>query len=77
MTEIPLDREKTSQYLVPISAKDGGGRAGYATVRVNVADQADHRPCFKQAEYKSNVYSSALEHSYVIQVCTHTYHFFL
>lgn len=66
-----LDREEMAVYAVPIVAKDGGGRAGYCVLRVNVADQGDQRPLFKLNDYKANIYVTAELDSTVLQV-SHT-----
>ena len=67
-TGVPLDREHTSLYVVPVVARDGGGRAGFAKVRVNVADKGDQRPKFAQQEFTANVYCTAEENSHVVNV---------
>ena len=67
-TERPLDREVSSLYHVPIVARDGGGRVGYTMVRVNVADQGDHKPQFIMSEYKANIYASTEIDASVLQV---------
>ena len=68
LTNVPLDREYTSLYIVPVVARDGGGRAGFAKVRVNVADQGDQIPKFTQEEFRANVYSTSEQHTHVINV---------
>lgn len=68
MSKQPLDRERQSKYLVPVVAKDGGGRAGYTTLKINVADLGDHKPYFHMAQYKANVYETAKPGTIVLQV---------
>ncbi|ELU08218.1 hypothetical protein CAPTEDRAFT_222745 [Capitella teleta] len=63
-----LDREKHPQHLVPVAATDGGGRMGYVTVIVNVADQGDSEPQFKLQEYKANVFADAEIGSVILKV---------
>ena len=63
-----LDREHVSRYLVPIVARDGGGRAGYTSVTVNVADQGDFRPLFLLTNYKTNIYSNTSVDTSIITV---------
>lgn len=56
VTKVSLDREKQKLYEIPVMATDGGGRSGFLTVRVKVADQNDNAPVFILKEYKSNIY---------------------
>ena len=67
-TKIPLDREVAALYQVPVVARDGGGRTGYTIVRVNVADQGDHKPEFIMSEYKANVYAETEVGRSILQV---------
>ena len=67
-----LDREHVSRYLVPIVARDGGGRAGYTSVTVNVADQGDFRPLFLLTNYKTNIYSNTSVDASIITVSDST-----
>ncbi len=69
-TRRALDRETRALYTIPVLARDGGGRVGYSSVRVNVADQADHKPQFKIGEYKANVYAYADSGTPVLEVGT-------
>lgn len=39
-------------------ATDGGGRSGFATLRVHVADENDNPPMFVYKEYKAVIYSN-------------------
>ena len=72
-TAAVLDRELTSQYVIPIAAQDGGGRAGYTTVRVTVADMGDNKPHFLLANYRTNVYATAEPRDDVIKVSQRCY----
>ena len=67
-TKAVLDREASAQYVVPVVARDGGGRTGYTQVRVNVADKGDHSPQFQLDQYKANVYADAPLHTSILQV---------
>ena len=67
-TREPLDREAASLYILSVVVRDGGGRATYTTLRVNVADAADHTPRFRVDEYKANVYASVSSGSSILQV---------
>lgn len=50
-----LDREKQKIYEIPVMATDGGGKAGFLTVRVKVLDENDNSPKFYLREYKSSI----------------------
>ncbi len=67
-TKVRLDREQQILYQVPVVGTDGGGRMGYTTVRVNVADQGDNRPQFKMNQYMANVYGDDVENTFILQV---------
>lgn len=45
-------------YELPIIATDGGGRSGFATLKVHVGDENDHAPMFLHREYKAVIYSN-------------------
>lgn len=70
-TKRPLDREVEPLYQVPVVARDGGGRTGYTIVRVNVADQGDHKPEFIMSEYKANVYAATEVGKSILKVNIH------
>ncbi|XP_063909335.1 fat-like cadherin-related tumor suppressor homolog isoform X4 [Zophobas morio] len=55
-TKVRLDREKQKLYEVPVMATDGGGRAGFLTVRIKVADENDNAPYFLLREYKTSIH---------------------
>lgn len=40
-------------------ATDGGGRSGFATLKVHVGDENDNAPLFLYREYKAVIYSNA------------------
>lgn len=46
-------------YELPIIATDGGGRSGFATLKVHVGDENDNAPMFQHREYKSVIYSNS------------------
>ena len=46
-------------YEVPVIATDGGGRSGFATLKVHVGDENDNAPLFLHCEYKAVIYSNA------------------
>lgn len=39
-------------------ATDGGGRSGFATLKVHVGDENDNAPVFVHREYKAVIYSN-------------------
>jgi len=55
--------------MVRLSAVDGGGHAGYALVRVNVAAEAPAMPTFLMTEYRANVFASVVPATSVVKVC--------
>ncbi|XP_075916030.1 protocadherin Fat 1-like [Petromyzon marinus] len=66
----PLDREDPSQRAVDVRvvARDGGGRAAFATVRVVATDENDNAPRFVAAEYSGGVPASAAKGTAVLRV---------
>ncbi|KAG7305207.1 hypothetical protein JYU34_009245 [Plutella xylostella] len=52
---VPLDREARAEWLVPITASDGGGLLRHTTVRVRVADVNDNAPVFPHKEYRASL----------------------
>lgn len=58
ITKIRLDREEQKVYEIPLIGTDGGGRSGFATVRVRVGDQNDNAPHFNLNEYKISIYGN-------------------
>ncbi|XP_061386506.1 fat-like cadherin-related tumor suppressor homolog, partial [Musca vetustissima] len=51
-SKIPLDREQREIYEILVKATDGGGKFGYAFVRLRVDDVNDNAPLFHLQEYK-------------------------
>lgn len=43
---------------MPLIATDGGGRSGFATLKVHVGDENDNAPLFVHGEYKAVIYSN-------------------
>lgn len=58
ITKIRLDREEQQMYEIPVIGTDGGGRSGFATVRVRVGDQNDNAPQFQLDAYKTSIYGN-------------------
>ncbi|GFN75010.1 fat cadherin [Plakobranchus ocellatus] len=54
-----LDREEKAQYSFQVSARDNGGRTGYATVLLRVRDVNDHAPQFIAKDFRSVVFYNA------------------
>ncbi|XP_077166926.1 protocadherin beta-16-like isoform X13 [Paroedura picta] len=52
-----LDREEQPQFLLILSAEDGGvpKRTGTAKLKINVLDANDNAPCFRQSLYKAKL----------------------
>ena len=53
----PLDYEVQSNYTVVIGAKDGSSQplSGFVTIHVEVIDENDNRPIFKQNIYREDI----------------------
>ena len=67
-TRTSVDQTQRDQYMVRVSAVDGGGRAGYAVVRVDVMAVHAAMPTFLMTEYKANVFASAPPGTSVVKV---------
>lgn len=58
ITKIKLDRETRKGYEILIMATDEGGRSGFTTVRVAVADENEYPPQFINTEYKTVIHAN-------------------
>ncbi|KAK9754792.1 Cadherin domain [Popillia japonica] len=67
-TRTRLDREKQKMYEIPVMATDGGGRSGFLTVRVKVADENDNAPRFYMREYKGSISSNFTQGQYFMKI---------
>lgn len=56
ITKIKLDRETRKSYDILVMATDEGGRSGFTTVRVAVADENEYPPQFINTEYKAVIH---------------------
>ena len=63
-----FDREERDAYEIPIVATDLGGRNGFATIKVKIADENDNKPQFPLREYRANVRSNMTAGTPVIKV---------
>lgn len=68
---IQFDREKMSDYYIPVAAQDNGGGMGFTTVHVRITDQNDNLPQFTMHDYKACIYANATEGSEIIQIKAH------
>lgn len=68
VTKIRLDREEQKVYEIPVVATDGGGRSGFATVRVRVGDQNDNAPRFYLNDYKISIYGNLSLNATILNV---------
>lgn len=59
VTKVRLDREERKAYEIPVIATDGGGRSGFAVVKVKVGDLNDNAPVFMLTEYKVAIYGNS------------------
>lgn len=59
-SRVTFDREKRDEYVVLVKVSDGGGKFGFASVKVIVLDINDNVPYFLLKEYKI-VISTATE----------------
>ncbi|XP_059608235.1 fat-like cadherin-related tumor suppressor homolog, partial [Phlebotomus argentipes] len=58
VTKVRLDREAREIYEMVVMASDGGGRVGFTTVRVHVADENDNAPLFHFHEYTASIHGN-------------------
>lgn len=65
-----LDRENATERVVAVRvmARDGGGRAGFCTLRVILTDENDNMPCFSAPEYTVSVPANASRHAPLLRV---------
>ena len=63
-----FDREEKSTYEIPIMATDLGGKSGFTTLKINIADVNDNPPVFDLAEYKANIHANLSVGSTVARV---------
>lgn len=68
VTKVRLDREDRKTYEIPIIATDGGGRSGFATVKVKVGDLNDNAPVFSLREYKVAIHNNMTMNSTFLKV---------
>ena len=72
-----MDRASRVEYMLRVSAVDGGGRAGYTVVRVHVIGQHAAMPTFLMSEYKANVFASVPPGTSVVKVhCRYLFIYF-
>ncbi|GAB1601746.1 protocadherin Fat 1 isoform X5 [Argonauta hians] len=65
---IQFDRELESEYHIPVSAEDSGGRMAFATITVSISDQNDNLPQFYIRDYKASVYANSTIGTNIVQV---------
>ena len=63
-----LDRETRQSYEIPITVTDQGGRNGFATIKISLADENDNSPYFPVSEYKANIPANLTVGSTVLKV---------
>jgi len=51
-SKVTFDREKKDEYVVLLKVSDGGGKFGFASLKVIVVDVNDNVPYFLLKEYK-------------------------
>lgn len=57
-TKVMLDRETRKSYEILVMATDEGGRSGFSTVRVSVADENEFPPQFLNTEYNAVIHGN-------------------
>ncbi|KAL1114860.1 hypothetical protein AAG570_007684, partial [Ranatra chinensis] len=67
-TTVTLNREEQRLYEIPVVARDSGGRVGFITVKVWVADTNDNAPKFVLPEYKACIHSNLTMNSGFLKV---------
>ena len=70
VTTKALDREKTSGYLLTVTARDNGNppMSDTTDVEISVSDVNDNAPVFQQASYLTSVHDDALIGTSILQV---------
>lgn len=70
VTAKPLDRERTSGYLLTITARDNGNPplSDTTDVEISLGDVNDNPPVFQQGSYSASVAEDALVGTSVLQV---------
>ncbi|KAL1459777.1 hypothetical protein WDU94_011731, partial [Cyamophila willieti] len=68
LAKISLDRETRNLYEIPIIASDQGGRIGFTTVRLRIADENDNAPIFLLPRYRMSIPSSLAVNSGFLKV---------
>ena len=68
LSERVLDREEKDSYEIPITVTDQGGRNGFATIKVSLADENDNSPFFPVSEYKANIQANLTVGSSILRV---------
>ena len=63
-----LDREEKDSYEIPITVTDQGGRNGFATIKLSLADENDNSPYFPVFEYRANIQANLTVGSTVLRV---------
>nr|XP_056722686.1 protocadherin beta-16-like isoform X6 [Euleptes europaea] len=68
--EKPLDREKEAQFVLTLTAVDGGmpQKTGTVLIKVNVLDSNDNFPQFTQLEYKVKLKENCPRNTLVLKV---------
>ena len=64
----PLDRELMSDYLLTLTATDGGGRSANATLSITLLDVNDVEPIFSQDEYAVAIPEDSENGTFVVDV---------
>lgn len=67
-TKTMLDREARKNFEILLMATDGGGRVGFATIRVAVGDENEFSPQFLNSEYHAVIHGNLTKNIVFLRV---------
>ncbi|EDW30947.1 GL16046 [Drosophila persimilis] len=67
-SKVTFDREKRDEYVVLLKVSDGGGKFGFASLKVLIHDANDNAPYFPLKEYKMVISSSSKPNKTILTV---------
>lgn len=67
-TKTMLDREARRNFEILLMATDGGGRIGFATIRVAVGDENEFSPQFLNSEYHAVIHGNLTKNIVFLRV---------
>ncbi|XP_017135093.1 fat-like cadherin-related tumor suppressor homolog [Drosophila miranda] len=67
-SKVTFDREKRDEYVVLLKVSDGGGKFGFASLKVLIHDANDNAPYFPLKEYKMVISSTSKPNKTILTV---------